>query len=66
MTKKEQAEMEELRTKLALHLYAEVKPDMGIPDSFNTILNGWTYNEYTEEVRKACTSSISHRDGGVG
>jgi hypothetical protein len=68
MTKKEKVEMERLKDKIATHfypiIYPEVDPDIDPPDSFNKIVNGWTYNEYAKEVRKACTTSISHNNGG--
>jgi len=63
MTKKEQAEMESLETRLALHFYPKVEPDIMPPESYSTILNGYDYNVHCKEVVKACTSSISHNYG---
>lgn len=60
MNKKEQAQMEELRTKLALRFYPEVLPDLDIPTYEEGIINGYIFNEYTNEIIKACTSEHHH------
>jgi len=62
MTKKELAEMEALKTRLALRYYPEVERDvepLGMPG----VVNGWDFNLYSNEVRKACTSSVGHSYG---
>ncbi len=64
MTKKELADVEALKTKLALHFYPEVEPDIDIPAYSDGIRNGWLYNEYSMRVEKACTSSVNHNFGG--
>jgi hypothetical protein len=63
MTKKEQAEMEALRTRLALHFYPKVEPDILPPLYFDVIENGYTYNVYLKRVEKACTSRMYHSYG---
>lgn len=64
MTKKEMADVEALKTKLALRFYPEVEPDIDIPSHDDGIKNGWLYNEYSMSVEKACTSSVNHNYGG--
>lgn len=63
MNKKEQAEIEMLKTKLALHFYPAIEPDLDIPGYDDGIVNGWTYNVYSMRVEKACTSYAYH---GIG
>jgi hypothetical protein len=63
MNKKEQAEMERLKTLLALRHYPAVKPDLMPPESYDQIINGWVFNSYSGTVMKACTSSVSHSIG---
>ena len=62
MTKKELADVENLKTRLALRLYPEVEPDVDIPTEWGEVKNGWTYNEYAVSVSKACTSSTGNGD----
>lgn len=64
MTKKEIAEIEALKTRLALHFYPEIEPDIDIPK--DGIVNGWQFNEFSARVEKACTSRINHNFGGWG
>lgn len=64
MTKKEMAEMEALKTRLALRFYPEVEPDIEIPGFGEGIKNGWLPNVYSRRVEKACTSSVYHNFGG--
>lgn len=60
MTKKELAEMEALKTRLALRFWPEVLPDIQPPKEYSTILNGYSFNAYSKRVKKACTSSRYH------
>ena len=62
MTKKEIAEVEALKARLALHFYPEIEPDIDIPK--DGIVNGWQFNVFSCRVEKACTSSIYHNFGG--
>lgn len=69
MNKKELAEMEELKTELALRLYEPIEPDLLPPDVNSRepnrpdIINGWVFNVYNMSVSKACSSSVFH---GIG
>jgi hypothetical protein len=63
MNKKELAEMESLKTKLALRLYPEVKPDIPKPTDYKIIVNGYLFNSYLKRVEKACSTSIYHGNG---
>ena len=63
MNKKELAEMEALKTKLALRLYPEVKPDIPKPTNGTGVVNGYTFNAYSKRVEKACSTSIYHGNG---
>ncbi len=70
MTKKEQSEVESLRTQLlearALRFTEIVEPDVAPPKDFNIIVNGWLQHVWDGgwRVDKACTSSIYHNRGG--
>lgn len=61
MNKKELAEVEALKTRLALRFYPEIEPDVDIPE--HGIVNGWQYNEYGKRVEKSCSSPVSHSYG---
>jgi hypothetical protein len=70
MNKKEQAEVAELRRQLAiaraLRFTDPIEPDLGIPDSFQRVVNGWDFHIPAVDglrVEKACASSISHSWG---
>lgn len=63
MNKKEQAEMEHLKTLLALRHYTKIEPDMNPPSKYNEIVNGYVFNSYSGRVIKACTSGIGHSIG---
>jgi len=64
MNKKELAEMEALKTKLAFRLYPEVLPDIKPPhDDYKKIVNGYIFNTYSKRVEKACTSKMYHSNG---
>jgi len=64
MTKKEQAEVEKLKVRLALRFTEDVKPDMPAPGyDFRGFSNGWTFNSYSKQVEKSCSSSIFHGRG---
>lgn len=65
MNKKEQAEIEELRNQLriakAFRFTEKVEPDVPIPELFSRELSkGFSFNSYTGEISRACSSSISH------
>lgn len=57
MSKKELAEVEDLKTKLALRLYPEIEPDIDVPGFDEGIRYGWLYNESSMRVEKSCSSS---------
>lgn len=63
MNKKEHAEMEHLKTLLALRHYPAVEPDLMPPERYDQIINGWWFNSYSGIVMKACTSGIYHSIG---
>ena len=66
MTKKEQAEVERLKTRLALRFTEDVKPDIPEPESGIPglpIINGWSFNSYSKRVVKSCSSTIFHGNG---
>lgn len=64
MTKKEQAEMESLREQLRIaksfRFTEKVEPDVIPPTYGQTLTRGWTFNDYTGEVVKGCSSSVHH------
>ncbi|VAW38919.1 hypothetical protein MNBD_GAMMA01-1312 [hydrothermal vent metagenome] len=59
MNKKEKKLVEELQVIAALRWTDNVKKDMPIPDSLDLVA-GYTFNEYSAEVRASCSTSISH------
>ena len=63
MNKAEQAEMERLKTLLALRHYPVVEPDVMPPENYSDIKNGYWFNSYSGTVSKACTSGIGHSIG---
>jgi len=65
MNKKEQQEMEDLKTRLSLKFTDEVKPDLMPPESrSDLIVNGYHFNSHTKIVSEACTSSTYHNVWG--
>ncbi|MCK8586402.1 hypothetical protein [Yersinia ruckeri] len=62
MNKKEAAEMERLRTMLALHHSPFIEPDLH-PDSNKGRIFGWSINKYNKTVYKTWSDRIRH---GVG
>ena len=60
MTKKEEKQLEELKTHLALKFYPKVEPDISHSGDYTNVVNGYTYNEYSRMVTKACTSANYH------
>jgi hypothetical protein len=66
MNKKEQAEVEKLKTRLALRFTEDVKPDVPKPEvepGSGKIVNGWSFNSYSKRVEKSCSSSMYHSNG---
>jgi hypothetical protein len=68
MNKKEQAQVEAMKTKLmrlaAFRMTSPVERDLDPPAAFSgEIVNGWDYNVYWGVVLKACSSSIHHSLG---
>jgi hypothetical protein len=63
MTKKEQAEVEALKIRLALHFTSDVNPDISRPDSGQGIINGYNFNSYNKRIEKSCSTSYSHGNG---
>jgi hypothetical protein len=61
MTKKEQAEVEALKIRLALRFTEDVKPDIPKPES--GIVNGYSFNSFSKRVEKSCSSPIGHNCG---
>jgi len=64
MTKKELAEVEALKTRLALRFFPKVEPDILPPTDWNEIRNGWRFNTHSKSVEKACTGANAHNDWG--
>jgi hypothetical protein len=60
MNKKELAEVERLKTLLALRFTADVLPDIPKPGSGSGIVNGWGVNNYSRRVYKTCSSVVYH------
>lgn len=67
MTKKEQLTFDALRQELALEramrLTPQVERDLPSPIGFQELSKGWDFNSYSQEVAKACSSSIHHAWG---
>jgi len=66
MTKREQAEVEALKTRLALCFTDDVMPDIQEPESGQSLVKGWSFNSYSKRVAKSCSTCISHGDGWEG
>ncbi|HDL6787545.1 hypothetical protein NFB50_16090 [Yersinia ruckeri] len=62
MNKKEVAEMERLRTLLALRHSPFIEPDLH-PDSNKGRIFGWSINKYNKTVYKTWSDSVYHGDG---
>jgi hypothetical protein len=63
MTKKELAEVERLKTLLALRFTPDISPDIPKPESGqgeSKIVNGWSFNAYSRRVYKSCSSVVYH------
>ena len=67
MTKKELAEMEELKIKLALHFTPAVEKDLAPPkynftEGISRLVRGWSYNANAgnDKISKSCSSSAFH------
>lgn len=63
MNKKEQAEVEALKTALAFRFTSNVLPDLQPPTTGSELRKGWLFNVYSNQVDPACTSVISHSVG---
>jgi hypothetical protein len=63
MNKKEQAEVERLKTLLSLRFTADVLPDIPKPESGQNLVKGWSFNSYSGRVEKSCSTCIYHGDG---
>jgi len=68
MNKKEQAEMERLKTDLliakAMRFTDKVEPDLMPPKSLSEgLVKGFLYNSYSPRVERSCTSSVHHSFG---
>jgi hypothetical protein len=67
MNKKEQAQFEELKTKLALRFTEAVTKDVPIPPHIsNELAKGYLFNSYSLRVEPSCSNSIHHNFGGNG
>jgi hypothetical protein len=60
MNKKEQEYVESLKTELAFRRTLLVEPDLDIPESWNEIVNGYSFNAYSIKVEKSCSSGGYH------
>lgn len=64
MTKKEQQRLADLEQQLreakAFRFTEAVATDRPPPPSFDSLVKGFTFNDYNDEISKACTSSNSH------
>lgn len=63
MNKKEQAYVESLKERLALCFTPEVLPDVPRPGVNEGLVKGFSFNAYSREVRKSCSSYLWHADG---
>lgn len=67
MNKKEQAAMQALQNEVtrlkAWKLTEPVQRDLLPPHEYDKLSMGWDFNPYTEEVYKACSSSVHHGRG---
>lgn len=58
------AEIDFLKMKLSLLTFTEqVLPDLDPPNTFNGLVKGYLFNEYTCQVKESCTSSVYHSYG---
>lgn len=63
MTKKEQAEVEALKTRLAFRFTEDIMPDIKKPELGQSLVKGWSFNSYSKRVGKSCSTRIGHGDG---
>jgi hypothetical protein len=67
MTKKEQAEMDELRNQLAkakaFRFTEQANEDVMPPSGFEKLSTGWLFNAHSKRVDVACSSSTGHAWG---
>jgi hypothetical protein len=65
MNKKELAEVEPLKVKLALRFTEKIEPDLKKPEAFaKEMTKGWHFNSHSLLVGKACSTSINHSTWG--
>lgn len=63
MNKKELAYVESLKERLALCFTPEVAPDVPRPGVDDGLVIGYSFNAYSREVRKSCSSYLWHAVG---
>ena len=63
MNKKEKAEMESLKVLASFKRTENILPDLEIPNHFDELVLGWSFNAHNRTARKSCSSSIYHGDG---
>lgn len=64
ISKKEKQMIEDLQIRLALHFTEKVEPDIAIPDDYDVIKNGYSFNSYNHNITKSCSSAICHSSVG--
>lgn len=70
MTKKEKLQwdtlVQKLRVAAAFHRTEPVAFDVPPPANgdYNRIVNGWSFNDYNQEVHPSCSSSVNHNRSG--
>lgn len=60
MTKLEQQVFENMKIQCALRFTEKVYPDILPPENFDKIVNGYSFNSYSEKVEKSCSSRLAH------
>jgi len=60
MNKKELAEMEQLKTRLALRFTEVVNPDIPVPNINSELVKGFIFNAYSMSVNESCSLSFTH------
>ena len=64
MNKKEKDYVEELEIKLALRFTEPVEKDLFPDEDYKIIVNGYSYNSYSQRVEKSCSTKMNHSLSG--
>ena len=67
MTKKEQAELDGLRSQLVLlnafHFTPKVEPDIAVPTNFSHCVLRWSFNAHASRTYPSWSKAVAHGEG---